>query len=558
MNRGHEHSQPQAKKESLNSSANGLAAALPYPAHLACMGGVGLVEHRGADGQPVFLAGSPLRLIRLRDRSLTVFQSLLGGASVAHAAAEASTTLRSAGVLARRFLDAGVLQPLPSTNEIAHSQVTLVIPTHNRAPQLERLLQSLGTLINELAEVIVVDDGSTDHTSDILRAYDVREIHHASAGGAAAARNAGIRSVTSEYVLCLDSDCAVGSYSVTGGESVGGDHSVHRDQDWLPLLLQQFCDPAVALVAPRIVPFDASSSTAVGRYEAVRSSLDLGPRPAYVIPRTPVAYVPAAAFVAEVAALYAIGLFDETLNVGEDVDLVWRLHQSGKRVRYEPAAKVAHDHRTSWKSYARRRFDYGTSAAVLDAKHRGQVAPLAVSKWSALAWAGAAIATPASVATAAAIVATTTALLPRKLQALKHPWKAAFQLAGRGHLGAGRQIGSSLWRAYLPLVLTLTPFSKTARRALAASAIVPNLFDWHEKKPCLDPIRYVGIRLLDDASYCAGTWAGVWRVRSLRALTPDFASWPGRTPAGTSAKTTPQDAAQTSAATEPRNGQEAE
>ncbi len=261
-------------------------------------------------------------------------------------------------------------------------------------------------------------------------------------------------------------------------------------------------------------------------YEAVRSPLDLGPSAAQVMARTAVAYVPAAAFVASVDAFREVGGFDETLSVGEDVDLVWRIHLSGRRIRYEPAVTVAHEHRDEWKSFVHRRFDYGTSAALLAARHPGQIAPLAVSGWSALAWTALFTATPVGLVSAVAIATATTALLPKKLTVLADPRGAAIRLAGRGHLGAGRQMGSALWRTYLPVALALTPWVRTIRRTLVLSAVIPNVFDWRDRRPSLDPARYVALRCVDDAAYCAGTWVGSWRERSIRALLPDFTSWP--------------------------------
>ena len=70
---------------------------------------------------------------------------------------------------------------------------------------------------------------------------------------------------------------------------------------------------------------------------------------------------------------------DEQLAVGEDVDLVWRLHGGGWRVRYKPAALVRHDHRVAVSQWARRKFDYGASAAPLALRHPGSVPPAVTS-----------------------------------------------------------------------------------------------------------------------------------------------------------------------------------
>ena len=76
--------------------------------------------------------------------------------------------------------------------------------------------------------------------------------------------------------------------------------------------------------------------------------------------------------------------FDEDMHVAEDVDLVLRLHAAGWRLRYEPAARVAHDHRTSLAAWWLRKAFYGTGAAPLALRHRGAVPPMVLSPWAAL------------------------------------------------------------------------------------------------------------------------------------------------------------------------------
>ena len=141
-------------------------------------------------------------------------------------------------------------------------------------------------------------------------------LRHPTARGPAAARNAGLAAATTPLVAFLDSD-------------------VVPEPGWLAPLLARLADPAVGLVAPRIVALPPITGW-LGRYEAVRSSLDLGPDPALVVPRSRVAYVPSAAMLVRRAAVGAG--FDAGMHVAEDVDLVLRLHAAGWRLRYEPAA----------------------------------------------------------------------------------------------------------------------------------------------------------------------------------------------------------------------------
>ena len=89
-------------------------------------------------------------------------------------------------------------------------KVSIVIPCYNAEPFLERAIRS--ALEQRFPagefEVIVVDDGSTDHTPDIAQMYEDRIIfvRHGENRGLPAARNTGIKKARGRYVLHLDSD----------------------------------------------------------------------------------------------------------------------------------------------------------------------------------------------------------------------------------------------------------------------------------------------------------------------------------------------------------------
>ena len=87
--------------------------------------------------------------------------------------------------------------------------VSIVMPTYNRADTLERAVASV--LAQDYAEweLIIVDDGSTDRTPEILRALTAdRRIRSISTEncGAASARNQGLAAGQGEYIAYLDSD----------------------------------------------------------------------------------------------------------------------------------------------------------------------------------------------------------------------------------------------------------------------------------------------------------------------------------------------------------------
>jgi glycosyltransferase involved in cell wall biosynthesis len=88
-------------------------------------------------------------------------------------------------------------------------RVTVVIPTRNRRGLLQRTLDSVLRQENVDVTVIVVDDGGTDGTTDLvrnLRRTDVRAIRHEQSRGVSAARNRGLREVSAPWVAFIDDD----------------------------------------------------------------------------------------------------------------------------------------------------------------------------------------------------------------------------------------------------------------------------------------------------------------------------------------------------------------
>ncbi len=89
-------------------------------------------------------------------------------------------------------------------------RVSIIIPTYNRAHLITQTIQSaLGQTYKDY-EIIVVDDGSTDNTLDVISKYEDKGIRiiiqpH-SGGGGAQARNTGINAANGELIALLDSD----------------------------------------------------------------------------------------------------------------------------------------------------------------------------------------------------------------------------------------------------------------------------------------------------------------------------------------------------------------
>ncbi len=439
---------------------------------------------RALDGGRVLLGGSPLRLLTLSAAAREVY-----------AAADWATP--NGRALAERLLQAGFAHPDPEPGSGPDlAELSVVIPAHGRAEQVAALVAGLDPAL----EVVVVDDGSP---APLLHAA----VRHPRPLGPAAARNAGIRQATRPYVALVDSDVVL-------------------PDGWLTRLLPHFADPKVAAVAPRIIAARGHStgrmSDLLARYDAARSPLDLGPRPATVVAGSRVSYVPAAVLVLRRSAIAsdAPGPFDADLRYGEDVDLVWRLVAAGWTLRYEPASAVGHAHRPTLQGAAAQRFGYGVSAAPLTRRHPGRLAPFAGNRWSLATWGLLAAGRPVF---AAATVSAAAVRLSRKLP-LERPLPQAARLVGAGALTAGRAMGEALTRPYgplaLPLLLAPGPLQTVRRRIAAAAVLLPAAAEYRRKRPALDPLSWTLLRAGDDLAYGVGVWAGCVRERSAAALRP--------------------------------------
>jgi mycofactocin system glycosyltransferase len=437
-------------------------------------------SYRRTAAGALIVGGSPLRLFRLSPAGQAVADALEAGQDLPanHAA------------LTDRLVDAGAIHPLPVNSTATAGDVTVVVPAWRRVPTLAG--------IDGVAAVVVVDDGSdpplvAGAPATVVRLPDNR--------GPAAARNAGLATVTTAFVAFVDTD-------------------VEPGEGWLDALLGHLADERVALVAPRVVSAPGGSA-AVDLVEGERGSLDLGPARARIAPGSRVSYVPAAALVCRTAAVRAVGGFDDALRWGEDVDLVWRLVEAGWRCRYEPSVVLTHRARTAIGGWLRQQYEYGTSAAPLAARHPGALAPLRTSGWTLAAWALVAVRRPFA---ALLLTAGTVVALQRKLRGL--PPVEATDLVVRGTVAAGEQIAAAIVRTWWPLAVPLLAVRRTRPAIVAALVATALLGSWRARSS--RPAVSAALRLAAEAAYGAGVWRGAIRERSLAALTPDLANWPPR------------------------------
>lgn len=89
-------------------------------------------------------------------------------------------------------------------------KVSVVVPVYNVAEYLPKCVDSLIAQTYKNIEIILVDDGATDHSGSICDGYQSKDerikVIHKENGGLSSARNAGIDAATGEYIAFVDSD----------------------------------------------------------------------------------------------------------------------------------------------------------------------------------------------------------------------------------------------------------------------------------------------------------------------------------------------------------------
>jgi glycosyltransferase involved in cell wall biosynthesis len=88
------------------------------------------------------------------------------------------------------------------------TDLSVVVCSLNGARRMPRCLQALASqTVSSAIEVIVVDDGSADRTSEVAREHGAKVVRHATTRGPAAARNTGVRHASGPTIAFLDDDC---------------------------------------------------------------------------------------------------------------------------------------------------------------------------------------------------------------------------------------------------------------------------------------------------------------------------------------------------------------
>lgn len=188
----------------------------------------------------------------------------------------------------------------------------VIVPAHNEGRFLAEMLESVRRFGPPDADIIVVDNGSTDSTAEIARSFGARLIISPTNLFPGAARNLGVRSAAAELLVFLDGDVVL---------------TPEWRAQWDRLIPTIHTDYAITGATYQVSRQPAWIETSWFRPMCERER----------------GYINGGNLITTVACFNAIGGFNERLETGEDVDFCSRAIRAGINVMLAPGFKAHHE-----------------------------------------------------------------------------------------------------------------------------------------------------------------------------------------------------------------------
>jgi cellulose synthase/poly-beta-1,6-N-acetylglucosamine synthase-like glycosyltransferase len=221
--------------------------------------------------------------------------------------------------------------------------VTIVIPAYNA----EKTIAECLTAVQDQdwgndTEVILVNDGSTDKTAEIAATFSGVKVITTPNGGAPRATNVGISAARRDIVVSVDSDAML-------------------DRGWPEKVMPWFDDPEVGAVCGYV---RCASKSLVGRVMGYHLELRMDRSPTYVgkFGSTNTAY--------RRSALIEVGMLDEQVKIGYDIDVTRNLRAAGYRLVREKRASCRHFSKDTLNSFCRQQYQFAYYRLKLTKKHK--------------------------------------------------------------------------------------------------------------------------------------------------------------------------------------------
>lgn len=226
-------------------------------------------------------------------------------------------------------------------------KTSVIVPAYNASETIDACLKALlhQTVPRSDYEIIVVDDGATDRTREVVEGYAGVRLLSQPHRGPAAARNLGVSQAKGEFLLFTDADCV-------------------PTEDWIEVITQPFADPEIVGVKG---VYRTSQKELMARFVQIEyeNKYDKMSKEKYID------------FVDTYSAAYRKTVFANNrgfdpifpMASGEDVEFSYRLAREGHKMVFVPGAIVCHRHVDSVSGYWRRKYHVGYWRVMMYRKH---------------------------------------------------------------------------------------------------------------------------------------------------------------------------------------------
>src|ERR1700678_1443240 len=232
---------------------------------------------------------------------------------------------------------------------ILDNSVSVIIPTHNRPTRINKCLDALLTQTpSRKVEILVVNDGSTDDTPNVVARYSGVSLIHQLNAGPAAARNRGALAAQGSIILFTDDDCV-------------------PTPQWVEEMIEPFQDPKV--VGTKGV-YRTLQKSLVARF--VQTEYEDRYRLMASLSRIDFIDTYSAAFRRD--RFLEMNGYDTSfpLACAEDVELSYRMSARGWKMKFAPRAMVYHTHPDTLSWYLKKKYKFAFWRVLAVRKNPGK------------------------------------------------------------------------------------------------------------------------------------------------------------------------------------------
>jgi len=226
--------------------------------------------------------------------------------------------------------------------------ISVIIPAFNAEDTIEKTLEAFLRQIRMPDEIIVVDNNSTDKTSEKVGTFIISNpslkiiFDKERKKGPSAARNKGSLLSKGNVIAFIDAD-------------------EMPPEGWVQTIEKEMAKGADVVFGP---VNEYSGETFLRKYLDVMQTALTGEREIFKADVHNDRFLFAGNFAIKKDLFFQIGRFDEEINLGEDVDLSKRVYKCGKSILYNPEMAAIHKHKETFKRRFKKNFGYG----ILQAK----------------------------------------------------------------------------------------------------------------------------------------------------------------------------------------------